>query len=362
MLLACSLLAVAGGSGTAATLEDLSAIDRDLARLRADLEAKDGIAISALLRTSYSNSGDILIDLNGNGVQDPGENDLGGFTLDNVRLMLDGKVGDFDVHLSTEAASAFNNLTGNFPVGVLDAWAATALGERARFTMGQYQPPLLHGALIDPGRMLFILRTTDDEFWNLRDQGAMLDGAFNQLHWALAVQNGLADGAGDDLAFTGRLDFDLAGGGAGKVNEGALGAPDGFAATIGVGYHDDEGATGDGGVLAVDAFATLGRFAASLEWLDYDDDGGAGAGIYSVFSDTTPISAALSFMLVPEKYEAAVRWQDVDDSFNTQAITLGVNRYIEGHDMKVQLNYIDKSADSPAVDAQVIALGVTVRI
>ncbi len=45
-----------------------------------------------------------------------------------------------------------------------------------------------------------------------------------------------------------------------------------------------------------------------------------------------------------------------------RAVTVGVNRYVEGHDLMWQLNFIDKQADNPAGDAQTVAVGITAHI
>jgi hypothetical protein len=52
-----------------------------------------------------------------------------------------------------------------------------------------------------------------------------------------------------------------------------------------------------------------------------------------------------------DMYEAAVRYEDADDTDDTTAWSAVVNRYVQGHDIKVQVQYTtidsDASATSP---------------
>ena len=340
MLPMLSLLAASGG-----VLAPESPTSRafDLAEEFEALQTEPALPhVSALMRVNFASSNDIAMP--------PSGHDLGGFTWDNLRLEVSGQVGGFELLVNTEAAIAATLATPQ----VQDAWARTAVSEHLRLTMGRFRSPLLGSSLVEPENLLFILRTTDGQYWfDNRDEGAMLDGAYEALRWSLAVQNG-GDGSGNDLALTGRLSFDALGEGADRV-EGALASGDGTNLTLGAAYHDDASASAGGDVLALDAFASSGPLAAQLEWLDYGDDG-----LYGVFADTSPWSVSASYVVVPDKYEVAVRWQDLDDVNDQRALTLGINRYLQGHDCKWQLNYVDVSADSG--DVATFAIGLTAHI
>ena len=71
-------------------------------------------------------------------------------------------------------------------------------------------------------------------------------------------------------------------------------------------------------------------------------------------------------MLVPEKYEVAVRYDDFDDTntpmaFDRRTLTFGLNRYVRGHDLKWQFNYAaaHKGGDEDGPYDAVVALGLT---
>jgi hypothetical protein len=350
--LALALLALGSSSGDArpdanAPVEETwISLDRELEALAVSLqEPAPGLEMGALLRVNYARFDEF---------QPPGGmgNEYGGFILDNVRFHVGGAVGDYGLFLQVEG------LNGTFEV--LDAFATWQAYETVRFVMGQFQPVFLWNALVPPERLFFILRTTDSQFWHARVLGARLDGDYGRLRWALSLENG-GDAQGDENAYTARVAYDVTGPGVDLV-QGTYGAGEDSSLSVGLGYHDDESAADDGDVLAVDAPFTRGRFGLWADWLDYADDGGGGTGIYSIFSDTSPWSVAATWMLVPEEYEIGARWQELDDDFDTNAWTVGVNRYVHGHDVKWQLNYVERDADDGGVEDQAIAVGHTVNI
>lgn len=349
MQLFFALLGLVAGADTPA--EDWLTLDRELERLAAEpaWTQSAGPTVGAVFKFNYANSDDLV---------PPGSsNELGGFLFDNLRISAEGFVGDWEYLVQYEAAVAGVAVS---PINI-DAWVRTELTEHVRMTVGNQLRALLATALTEPENMLFILRTSDGQFWHARDQALKFDGAYeNGIAWAVSVENG-GDAQGDDLAYTARLVYHALGGGVSQI-EGALGAPDDTCLTVSAAYHDDASALDDGDVLALDARLSHGPFWLQGEYLDYADDGGAGAGIYSVASDTSPFSIATSYMFVPDKYEAALRYQNLDDPTDTEAFTIGINRYEQGRDVMWQLNYVDVSADSPGIDTQTIALGLTVHI
>jgi hypothetical protein len=328
---------------------DWLTLDREITALVQEQAASDGPYVGGVFKFNYANSDELI---------PPGStNQLGGFVFDNLRFSIEGRAGDFDYLVQYEAA-AFGTATSPFNI---DAWVRTYLTEHMRVTIGNQLRPFLGTALVEPQNMLFILRTTDGQFWHSRDQAVKLDGAYEfGLAWALSLENG-ADGAGDEAAYTARLAYHALGGGVAEI-EGALGTGEHTRLTVAAAFHDDANAVGDGEVVALEAMLARDRLWLQGEWLDYADDGGGGAGIYSAASDTSPFSVAGSFMFIPDKYEAAVRYQYLDDTIETDAITIGVNRYELGRDVMWQLNWVEVSADSPGIDTQTIALGLTIHI
>ena len=82
--------------------------------------------------------------------------------------------------------------------------------------------------------------------------------------------------------------------------------------------------------------------------------------------DTTPWSATASYMLVPDKYEVALRYDDYDDrdsplDYDRKLWTVGLNRYIRGHDLKWQLNYayLENGGNTGDESGSGLALGLT---
>lgn len=347
--LLAGLMAVVGtGAGTLQTVPDDDTwitLDEEIRELAESLRPPEAPQLGMLMRLNYANSSDIPV----------GGNDLGGILWDNLRVSLGGNVGAFEYFIQTESAAA-SVLT---PTGIIDAWVRSSVSENLRLTMGLFPQPFLNSSGIEPQNLLFILRTTSAQFWNSRDQGAMLDGSFGAIDWAVAAANG-TDLAGDNLAFSGQVSVHAFGGGLDLV-QGAYGKGDDLRVTAVASYHNTENAPDEGDAVALELGGAWGAWYASVEHLEYGDDG-SGGGVFSVASDTSPLSAVLSFMFVEDKYEAAVRFQDLDDTIHTEAFTVGLNRYFAGRNSMLQLNYIEKTADAPSTDTQTFAIGLTVSI
>jgi hypothetical protein len=80
-----------------ATETSWSATDRDLAGLSTSLtQGATGVSVSGFLRSSYASSSDIA----GNTA---GTDDLGGFSIDNAQIWVNGSIGDFSVVLQADA-------------------------------------------------------------------------------------------------------------------------------------------------------------------------------------------------------------------------------------------------------------------
>lgn len=303
-----------------------------------------GINVDGFFRTSLASSGDI---------QPNGVDDLQGFSIDNVRINFSGAVGDFEFLIETESSNdvvpGVVGATGaGAGTGILDAKAAWNVNDTLKITAGQFRPWTLAGAQGDIKDQLFIDRSWNSWLWFFRDQGVQLSGSFDQLDWQVGIQNG-ADGAADELAFFGAVQFDAMGAGRGD-NMGAIGADDETSLTVGLSIYDD-GALMDGSFFGFDAALNMGEFSAYAEYGDYDDSYfGTGQSLYSI---------AGGYMFVPDEWEVALRYEDLDDLFGGDAslITLGINRYMAGHDTKWMLNFSDLSADGG--DASTIQLGLT---
>lgn len=333
--------------------------DRDIESLAASLTQNTGggPSISGFLRSSYATSGDIAV----------GPNDLGGFSIDDARLIISGSIGNYGVVMELDGSAdpdlaaggpgaglggvlgAYGATGGVGPVGVLDAYATFAITDQIKGQIGNFRPPFLASSLRNEDGMLFQDRSVLGQSWAFRDQGIQFSGSFDMLNFALAVQNG-ADGAGDELVIAGRVSFTVMGNAPGK-HEGALGQGDETSFTVGVGYYDD-GAVTDGNAIAIDGQFGMGALSAGFEFVDLD----AGLG------DATPYNVQVGYMVVPDEWEVGVRYEDFDSASDTTAITAGVNWYHNGHAAKWHLNYITITDDVAAAEADIIQVGMTASI
>jgi hypothetical protein len=345
--------AAAGGAGetapgalTAGSAADdhgeWTALDREIAALAQstpEAATSDGIRVDAVLRTNYAWFDESPT---------PAVEDYSGFALDNVRPRIDGTIGDYSFQIEIEAQSG--------TAVVLDAYAAWNVSEAVHLTMGRFQPAFLRSALVDPENLLFVLRTLPAQLLQQRDEGLQLAGRWGNFLVRGSLENG-ADGVGDDYAYTARVDWDVLGGGV-RLVEGAYGSGRDACLTVAAAYHDDANADDEGDIAAADAALTLGRFALSGEWMQVGED----PAFWGDFSDTNPFAAMASFMIDPERWEVAIRYEKFDADDELAAWTLGINRYVAGHDVKWVLNVADVSADRDDQDGAAVALGLTVHV
>ena len=122
---------------------------------------------------------------------------------------------------------------------------------------------------------------------------------------------------------------------------------------FGAAFGDDSGLD-NGGRWILEAAFVSGPFSLAAETADFDVDVG----------DNTPWDATASFLFT-QQYEVAARYEDLDDGdANTTAYTLGLNRYLAGHDIKWTLQYrrfdTDTEVAGIAFDRDEVALGLTV--
>ena len=59
-------------------------------------------------------------------------------------------------------------------------------------------------------------------------------------------------------------------------------------------------------------------------------------------------------------WEIGLRYQDLDDAANTDAIDVGANYYVDGHNMKYIINWTSIGSDMGDID--LIRIGVNTRI
>ena len=271
-------------------------LDRELEALSSTLSTLDGgPSFGGWLITTYDSNSDT---------------DTGDFDVSDVRLDISGSNGDYGYHVTTDMSA------------VVDAYATFGIGGLSA-TMGAFRAPTLTSALIDRNQTFFIDRSALGGANAGRDGGLMVNGDMGTVGWALAVQDG-SDGPADDYNITGRVAMDLMGDGAGSTNEGAYGAGDGTCLSIALAFSDD-GASGADATYA-EAYFTSGQFSGSVEMVDTDA------------ASPTAITVTYAFT---GNWELGVRIEDADDG-SDDTMTIGVNKYVSGHDIKWQVNMDDR--------------------
>jgi len=370
-VLSALALTSAGGLASAGTgSEEWLTLDREIESLAsqqapAQGAKSSGLTVSGFIRTSYQNSSDIEV----------GPNDLGGFSLDNARINVEGHIGDYMLYVQLEGAEALTGtpspgggdglLTGPSEGGsveVLDAYGAWNINEMIRLTMGQFRSPFLGSAQLDENNLLFLDRTVLGSIWANRDLGVMLGGQYDMLGWWIAAQNGL-DEAGNDLALSARVAFDAMGGANARNKvEGAYGAAEGTLLEVSAGYYqDDDTIVDDVKAWNIEGNLVMGPFSAAASYVDHDDGFATLLG-GNFTSGPSILALTAGFMFVPERWEAAARYEDLDDDANTEIITLGVNYYAMGHDAKWSVNYAMANSDDDALDVNILGIGLTVGV
>lgn len=318
-----------------ATETSWSTTDRDLASLSSSLtQGASGVSVSGFLRSSYVGWSDA---------------DVGGFSIDDAQIWVNGTVGNFGVVVQTEASDSPNvpfNVGSLGDLGVLDAYVTWNATEMIKVQMGQFRPAVLGSSLGNENNLLFINRSTLGQLFAYRDQGVQASGSFGMVNVAVYLQNG-DDGVGDEISFGGRASATIMG--TASANEGALGASGDPSLTVGLGFTDDKGILLDQ-VIALDAAFTMGALGVSAEIVDFDT------------ANTTPFNVAGSFVVMPDQLEVALRYEDFDDVDNTNLITVGANWYLQGHAAKWQFNYITASSDDAALETDHFQVGLTVSM
>ena len=317
-------------------------LDRELDAMSATLATENGgPTLGGWVMTNWLYSGD--------DAYSPMHNsDLSAFWFQSIRLNVDGATADYGYHVSLEGMEF-----GVFAVSIYEAYGTFNLGEYVMGTMGQFKIPFLRSGLLNQNRLMFTDRSriaTNSMMpfaLPTTEPGLMFSGNFEMVDWALAGQNG-SDTIGDEYRFTGRLNFDLMGDGAGHYLEGAYNASDGLNWSAAIAYTDD-GFLNDGARIGVDTYLTTGPFSAWAEVVDNDVDVG----------DSTPWDIAASYAFT-DQWEVGIRYEDWDDLASSSDITIGVNRYISGHDVKWQLDWRSTSSDLTAQEGDLITLGLVV--
>ncbi|HVS19833.1 MAG TPA: hypothetical protein VMT18_14605, partial [Planctomycetota bacterium] len=303
-----------------------------------------GVRVGALIRSSFDISGDDVF-------ATPGGADLTGFRFQDAIIWVEGTVGDVDVRINLNGAdpaagmggdnTAWPPTTGSSGLGsaiVQDAYGRWNLNESFRVYMGQFKCPVLMSSQVWQGNLLMIDRTRLGQMFDVWQPGAALTYDVDGFHLKLAVQNG-ADGVADEFGMVARGEYNINGGA--KEFEGAYGSGGNTTATIGLAYFNDSSQIGGsdlGSAIALDFYADIQGLSIHGEIMDMDEELAGNMGLSGSGSDAMPYSLTASYMLPSEKFELAVRYQDMDDDLSTTMIGGGLNYYSHGHNAKWQFN------------------------
>lgn len=343
-----------------------SRLDRDIEAIAEPSSAAGGFQVSGWLRTRGACSSDIDAD-----PASAGSQDLSGFNVDSGRLAFTGSPAPgYNVNVSFEAGDPLTADTAGPGVGLLDAYASVALGEHATLSMGRYSGTFLWRTTLEEKKLLFLDRSFIAEAWDGRDVGAELASSFGRFDFYVGAQNGL-DGAAEKLAINACacysvLDDELC------LDESRLGLVDHRYLTFSLAWFDDP-SLDDGTALGASVHAAVARWSAYFELVDSGDDlefapamnTATGVVVPSAISPTgaqTPWSVMAGYLLVPDRWEIAARWQDLDDDSETTILTGAVDRYLSGHDAKWTLQVDSSDSDDSTLEAFTVAIGLTVGV
>jgi len=172
----------------------------------------------------------------------------------------------------------------------------------------------------------------------------------------VATQNG-ADSIGDDMAISGRVGLDILGDGE-DMEQGAYGGTRQHQLSVNLAAIDDASAPSAGDVVAADAQWSYDRFAADAHVVTFGDD----SSFFGPRSDSTAYQVTASFMIVPQKYELAAQFQETDNIDGDSAFTVGVNRYVSGHDVKWLVNFASAQSDDKNKEFDAFLIGLNIRV
>lgn len=351
-------LAAVGAAGQA-TDTGWSGLDQEINSLSASLATQNatGPKVGGYIITALDYEGNPPgrgVDLNDDGTISPGAeadtafegDDTLGWDFRNIRLQVAGDLGhDYSYKVSFDLASGSAELK--------DAYVDWKITDGIKGRWGQYKLPMVRSGLISKQKLLFLQRTRIGDILGTRDIGFTVSGQFEMVNFWVNAQNGYDD-VTKDMFYNARVTFDVMGDGVAML-EGAYGAGDALGLTFGGAVGDDSGLD-NGVVWALEAALTSGPFSVAAEIADFDSDWGS-------VGDTTPWDATATFMFT-EMYEVAFRYEDYDTPNNEVAYTIGVNRYVAGHDIKWTLQYMrldtDEESGGIQFDRDQVALGLTV--
>ena len=116
--------------------------------------------------------------------------------------------------------------------------------------------------------------------------------------------------------------------------------------------------------LFLDAAGTMAGFSGNVEfgflaedYANFNRPSLWGNGGYT--DDAVVMALTVAYMLQPDEWEVAVRFEDMDDDNDTTALTFGANYYMAGHEAKWAINLVDVSSDGVDADGTLFRVGLS---
>ncbi len=337
-------------------------LDQEINNLNASLSAQNatGPKVGGYIQTRWENSSDIQ-------VVDPvstTDHDLSGFRFSNIRVEVSGDAGsDYSYKVSFDLASG--------AAALKDAYAKFKIGDQVTGKIGNFKTNFLRSSTVGDNKTVLLDRTIlgSGPDWNARDIGLELGFGYDTINLTVSAQNG-TDLQGKEMKIGAKASINLMGGGVGKV-EGAYGAGDEVALTAGVAYLKDSNLD-NATELGFEAELTSGPFSLAAEAvkldknnfiaIDVDRDGTADVAA----NDHTPWDVTGSY-LFNDMWEGVVRYESLEDTDNSKLLTVGVNYFVSGHDIKWTAEYQKFSTDAAlsgggSNDVSLVAVGISISM
>lgn len=347
--LVISALAASMASATALASEsEWADLDRDVQALSASLAGLEssGVKLGGYIRAAYITSSDVTT---------TSGNDLGDFDVLNARLKATGSRGDIGYVLQ----AGFED--GGSASILKDAYVNIPVGANLTVRAGQFKGIISRDSLVSSSRLFFVERSEIGSLFATRREGVALMGTFDTFDWAVTIQDG-SDNDGDEYLIALRGEIDFLGDGVDLV-EGAFGGAEEIEGTAGVSYWDD-GQLDDGNGLLFQGTLATSMYSVNVWVADISDDLYTGNGSSAFLQgDSTPFGVMGTFMVAQPSetqggWEVGARYQDMDDTDDTNIIDIGVNYYGSGHDYKYFLNW--SSVDGDGFEGDAISIGLNV--
>ncbi|MBM3991065.1 MAG: hypothetical protein FJ298_08655 [Planctomycetes bacterium] len=300
-------------------------------------------SLHGYLRTSY---------VVGNNTLAP--TDPEGISFDSLRLFIDAHVGDWHFHSAVRGERGqdlqpYGQLNSTAILRMPEMWAAHEFADDFHFRIGRFRAPLVSSSMMEETGMVLGFRSPQGREWE-RDRyqpGVQIDGQIGDLRGWFAIQNG-EDQFGENLAVTLKGQWDVLGGGTPQQYQGAFGASEELALTVGGGLHydflDDNFSR-----QVMEVRLTRGPFYFGFEGIDL------GEGLFKELSSSLIASA-----MVTDELELAVGHEYIPRPEGGELWRVAGTWYIDGRNAKLQASFNTSNVEVPIFDGDAFIVGLTI--